>query len=313
MSVIFGSVKPLNRAENIKAVYDAWDGDKTFVRLDPLRRNEEVLSAKGAVYVVDEFPNDVPPGGTTIMIGHGIAGGKTYGLDQPRPYITEKTGGKLTWVVTSSAATVTLAARQSGVPEQKVLALGMPRTDAYIGRKKGDGCTALTDHRAYLYAPTFLDAGEQNRFDIDFDRINSMLSDDEVLYVKPHMVTKTILKGQRYRRVMELPADMPTTPFLLDCDVLITDYSSIVFDAHVLRKPVVLFAKRTNYLATRGMYMIWPEEYAARHCDNEEALVDMIRHAKKPLPPDESCRVLTAGACDGHATERVIELIRRSL
>jgi hypothetical protein len=42
MAVLFAGTKPLNRAENLNAVYDAYDGDKVFVQVDPWRHHPEI-------------------------------------------------------------------------------------------------------------------------------------------------------------------------------------------------------------------------------------------------------------------------------
>ena len=114
-----------------------------------------------------------------------------------------------------------------------------------------------------------------------------------------------------YEHIVEIPSGTPTTPFLMGCDVLITDYSSILFDAHVAGKPVVLFTKPGDeYLERRGMYFPYPDWYSSRFADSERSLVQTIREADKPQAVDMACREQAAGMCDGHSTERVIEFIR---
>lgn len=305
--ILFTSDRPLYRAENIKAVYDAYDGEKMFIRTDPWHYNPEVESKKYSLRVCDEFIFSSP--GKAIMIGHGISGGKSFGLDQPNPYFRRENARFLTYVISTSEATRDLVARQSGVAIGNVLPLGMPRTDAYFGRIKGDGGTILAEKRAYLFAPTWRNQHEGSFPDIDWDYLDSLLCDDEVLAVKPHMLTRHVLKKQ-YRHIVEVSSDAPSTPYLIDCDVLVTDYSSIMLDAHVLRKPVVLFEKQKGYAESRGMYLQYPDEYASRYCTTEADLVYILRTAFEPLEADIRCREYTASACDGHSTERVVKLIR---
>ena len=308
--VLFTSNKPLERAENIHAVFSAFDGEKEFIHTNPWKPNPDLSSSRYSIRVADEFIGASP--GKAIMIGHGIAGGKTYGLDQPNPYHRKQNAELLTYVITTSEEMIPLTAKQSGVPEDRVLPLGMPRTDNYFGKHKGDGGTFLAEKRAYLYAPTFRAKGDPNYPEIDWDWLDDHLGNDEVLVVKPHMVTKTILK-RTYRRIIETSSEEPSTPYLIDCDVLITDYSSILFDAHILGKSVVLFEKNTGFLASRGMYLDYPYEYASRYCTNEMDLLQLIRYADGPREEDRECIAKTAAACDGHSSERVCELIRSIL
>ena len=123
------------------------------------------------------------------------------------------------------------------------------------------------------------------------------------------MLTGDLLNGE-YRHITAAPQDVPTTPYLLDCDVLITDYSSIMLDAHIAGKPVVLFDKEPGFVDARGMYLQYPGEYASRYCIDEDSLVELARGANTQKRADIECRRKTAADCDGHATERVVELIK---
>lgn len=308
--VLFTSNRPLGRAENISAVYEAYDGEKAFVQVDPYRRNLEVSSRKYSVRVTDEFISASP--GKAILLGHGLEGAKLYGLDQPNPYYHRRFAGLLTYVITTSPAMIPMKARQCGVPEDRVLPLGMPRTDRYFGAKKGNGGTFLAGKkRAYLYAPTYRTREETPLPDIDWERIDKALTNDEALVVKAHMLQDPILRGRQYQNIAEVSKDLPTGPFLIDCDVLITDYSSLMLDAHILEKPVVLFEKQKGYTETRGMYLKYPDEYSSRYARTEDELIELLRTARGQTETERRCRERTAGACDGHSTERVVELIRK--
>lgn len=308
--VLFTSNRPLNRAENIKAVYDCYDGEKDFIQTDPLHYNPALASKKYKVRVTDEFV--WLSQGKTIMIGHGISGGKSYGLDQPRAYHRRENGRFITYAISTSEAMNDLVARQCGVAISSVLALGMPRTDAYIGRRKGDGRTLLADKRSYLFAPTWRNSNEPKAPEIDYDILDKILTDDEIFAVKPHMITGNVLK-KHYRHIVEISSEEPSTPYLIDCDVLITDYSSIMLDAHVLDKPVVIFEKEKGYVEKRGLYLKYPEEYASRYCTNEKDLIFQLRTAFEPGEADIKCKMITASACDGHSSERVVKLIKGML
>lgn len=305
--VLFAGTKPLERAENLKAVYDAYDGSKAFVQVDPWRHHPDIQSGKYDVMICDEFPTMTP--GIAILIGHGIAGGKTSGLEQPHPYMSPRDADLITYAINASPAMVSLVARYTGISEAQVLPLGMPRTDEYIGKKKGDGETELATKRAYLYAPTYRSREETPMPDIDWQWLDDHLTDDEILAVKPHTMTKNIL-NRTYKHIKEFEAYLPTAPFLYDCDVVISDYSTVIFDGYILNKPSVLFDKSKGYLDTRGMYLDYPAQYSSRYCTTEQELLEMIRKANELTEVEKSCKKLVAEKCDGHSVERICELIR---
>ena len=308
--VLFASVKPLERAENIRAVYEAFDGPKEFVQTNGCRRHGAIRSGAYDLMVIDEFPSETP--GKCIMIWHAIQGGKYIGIDQPYPYYAEWQKDLMTCIVTSGHGAVPMFARCSGLPEERVLPLGMPRTDAYIGKRKGDGQTVLADKRAYLYVPTFRTNEETPFPEIDWEWLDDQLTDDEMIAVKAHTMTGSLGIG-RYRHIIEIPSAEPSAPYLIDCDAVVTDYSSILFDGYLLGKPGVLFEKRKGYTETRGMYLEYPEQYCSRYCTDETGLLYHIRAAVACglRDTERACINLVADCCDGHATERVCELIRQ--
>lgn len=302
--VLFASLRPLERAENIRAVYDAYDGDKEFIRLSR-EPNPRMTSKEFSLLVADDFPIETP--GKCLMIGHGMGAGKTYGIDQPYAYHSRTRADLLTHCIASSERMVPYVVSYSGIPADRILPIGMPRTDAYFKPRNKTG-----KKRTYLFLPTFRPAGATGLRRIDWQQIDARLGDDEKLIVKPHMVTKHLLGGG-YRHIEEASSEDGTIPYLMDADVVITDYSSAMFDALVCKTPVVLFEKDWNhYLVKRGMYCRYPAEYSHYHTQDEDMLVEMLRTAKWD-DRFEDRREFFAGSCDGHSTERTCEAIRRMI
>ena len=298
--VLFTSVRPLERAENLKSVYDAFDGDKEFVQRRHDKPIDGMHSGRYSLMVTDGLIEDSP--GKYIWVGHGMGAGKTIGLQHP--VVPFKASNLVTYAIASSMETIPVVAGFCGIPEDRVIPLGMPRTDAYFKKRKKSH-----DKKQYLYTPTF--RGYRDWIP-DFDLIDSGLTGDEEFIVKPHMVTKHLPIGERLH-VVERSSDIPSTDSLVDADVVITDFSSIMFDAMVLRKPIALFAKdRDKYQSVRGMYCPYPAFYSDCFSDNEVDLVRNLREVKW-TPHMEELREYHAGACDGHSVERCVQLIKDTL
>ena len=307
--VLFASRRPLGRCENITAIYEAYDGDKEFVQLPSAKIAD---SSQYGLLVSDDSVPFSP--GKLILVTHGASGGKSYGLKQPQPYHDKGRAKLIDYVVSTSDRTISLEAMQHGVSDYKVLPLGMPRMDVYFGKKKGYGCTVLAKYKkSYLYVPTMRKLFEPKPPEIDFDYIDSQLTDDEIMVVKRHMVTKEPILRKTYKHIVEAEPSEPSAPYLIDADVVITDYSSILFDAHVLEKSVILFEKDKGFVEVRGMSFPYPQGYASRYVRNEQDLVRVMKEADGPLTEDIACRKRSCGACDGHSTERVVNLIKKCL
>ena len=316
--VLFTSEHDLERSENLRAVWNAYDGEKDFVR--GIWHMSTAPQDGYSVVVCDSLPAYMPDKRDckSIVIGHGIEGGKLYALDEKRSGIDKRAFWQIDVSVNASTKTVDIMQQMFGLPREKVATIGMPRSDAYIGKRKGDGGTVLADYqRAYLYVPTFRGPNDGDRLPrIDWAKLDSMLDADEVIAVKRHYFQRDPIVNMKLGRVIEFPNDAASAPYLIDCDVLITDYSSIIFDGYLLGKPSVLTVDdMAAYMETRGMYLDYPYQYSSRWLcaeGNEEKLLEHMRAAfiTGMRQTERSCIDFVADMCDGHSSERVYSLIK---
>jgi len=317
--VLFVSQLPLGRCENLTAVWDMYDGGKAFrMGTDSMRTAER---DGFSVVVCDCLPKYIDGKSCckSVNIGHGITGDKLYGADEKhKPWYDQAAADQIDFAIATSEAGVPIVARQFRIPEDRVLPLGMPRTDAYFEDGPDLSCFSVGRATVYLYAPTFRSC-DGRLPQIDWESVGSMLGKREIMVVKRHYFTKEPLVVGDHPRVNEVDPDMPSALWLHACDVLLTDYSSIMFDAYLLGKPSVLTVDdQDEYLSKRGMYHPYPHFYGSRWLyaeGNEEALVAMLRAAAKNGMTDveRECVSTVAGACDGHSAERVCDLIRSLL
>ena len=319
MTVLFNSIRPLHRCENLTAVWEAYDGDKIFKKCG----YTDLVKFKNDHYdivVTDEFIRNKAPHQKIIMIAHGLNGGKLYGIDQPQGQFTKKSCKLIDYYIATSEYGRKFAASAAGIPIERCIPLGMPRTDKYFGKHKGDGNTILSRYkRSYLYLPTFRAKYNNPMPNINYEYLNSLLEEDEIFVIKRHMIKKNKILSKTFTNIYEVDSIQTTFQYLFDCDVIITDFSSALFDAYLLGKPSVLTADENDeYLKSRGMYMNYPFEYSSRFIsveNNEEQLVKLMRDAAENGMTDieRRCCELTANACDGHSTERVVNFIKSLL
>lgn len=301
MCVLFVSLRPLERAENIKAVYDGYDGEKQFIQKQIHESIKNLLdTGRYRVLVTDELMNESP--GKYIFIGHGAGAGKTYGLDQPHPYFNRP--DLITYAIASSTEMVSHVAKQLGLSQSQIVPLGFPRMDAYFGKPPDrDGVPF------WLYAPTF----RNWPFKVNWNEIHRHIPKGRRLIVKPHMIQPNIIGKSIWSGIESAGANETSAEYLMQMEALVTDYSSIMFDAMVLRKPYVLFATDCNaYLSTRGMYYMYPGDYGPYYCEKEADLIPMLETARWNKSCEES-REFYVGACDGSSTEKTIQLIKSCL
>ena len=311
MTVLFVSENPIERAENLRCVYEAYRGDKLFERGWESYRNAAELGYSAVV--IDTMPPYMPSKSCPVVfVGHGISGDKLYGFDQPVRYVDERVRGQIDFAISASddPQVVGILARQTGA--RQVVPLGFPRTDRLVGSRGMRTCC----RRTYLYAPTFRGGYERAPLPtLDWRKVDGLLGDDELLVVKRHYYTIDLICGDM-EHVHEAWNMEPSTDYVIGCDALVTDFSSIMFDAYVAGKPVVLAVDGMDgYLAERGMCFDYPRDYAARWLEighSEEHFVDFVRAAAEDgmTAFERRVRDKFANMCDGHSTERVVEFVR---
>ena len=304
--VLFAGTRPYGRAENISALYDAYQGEKKYLGIYDYNEFLKINNKDYNVLVIDEFPRRFSK--INIMLWHAIQGGKYIGFNQPNPYINLDIVKRIDYIIAASDDAIPMWSKCTALPENKILPLGMPRTDTFVGKTKGYGNTILASKRSYLYVPTFREPIEPMAFLLNYDWLDNELTDNELFIVKAHMRNQHILPKQ-YKHIIEISSSEPSTPYLYDCDVVITDYSSIIFDGYLLNKPAVLFSPNLDYVNRRGMYMKYPEEYCSKCAKNEKELLNLIRSANTITPIEQKCINRVANMCDGHSCERICNLI----
>ena len=98
---------------------------------------------------------------------------------------------------------------------------------------------------------------------------------DVVLFAKPHYYSRGVtLEG--WKHVRTFPSELETYELLCAADVLVTDYSSVMFDFLNANKPIILLDyDRDEYFQTRGSYLDLDELPFQRTKDSYE-LAELI-------------------------------------
>ena len=302
-----GLGREIHRAENLCDIYEAYPGEKKIMSMKDDRDREEVNSGKYDLSVIDIFPTFATK--KCIMIWHAIQGGKYIGLDEKTTYYSTAYEKLMSAIIVAGHGGIDMFHQCTKVPKERIFNLGMPRTDKYFQQKPKRN-PLFEGKRMYLYAPTFRNWRETPMPMIDWDWIDKQLTDDEILIIKPHPYSYEFYGGGGWHNhIMESDKMNASASYLFDASVVITDYSSIMFDAYLLNKPVVLFEKNPGYTKTRGMYLKYPDQYCSRFATNERELLDLIRSAKRLRKADKECRDYVADMCDGHSCERISKFI----
>ncbi|UFQ15978.1 MULTISPECIES: bifunctional glycosyltransferase/CDP-glycerol:glycerophosphate glycerophosphotransferase [Streptomyces] len=214
--------------------------------------------------------------------------------------------------------------------EGEVLEAGSPRNDVLFGddRQKvaervRNELGVTPDKRVVLYAPTYRDhlayAPGRFRYEpaLDFRAAESVLGDDHVLLVRKHPLTAGRLPGARAPFVRDVTAHPRAAELLLIADVLVTDYSSLMFDFAHTGRPMLFHAYDLEHYrdTVRGFYLDFetsaPGPLLASTGEVVEALRDLDAIAARHTDAYSAFREAYCDLDDGRAAARVAERLMR--
>ncbi|MFD6444795.1 CDP-glycerol glycerophosphotransferase family protein [Promicromonospora sp. NPDC060204] len=202
-------------------------------------------------------------------------------------------------------------------------ALGSPRLDALVVAGDEERQAALdrlglrvgAGERVVFYAPTWRGGGEHRTIDAesvvqDLTEMGSVPG-TIVLYRVHHMVEAVV--GDIEVPAIKVPADIDTYDVLPCVDVMVTDYSSLMFDFLVTGRQVILYTPDLDeYVAERGVYFRPDEVFDDVVRTRSELREELGRTAPfEPGPRYQESRRRFTAAEDGKAAARCLDLIVR--
>ncbi|WP_297824837.1 bifunctional glycosyltransferase family 2 protein/CDP-glycerol:glycerophosphate glycerophosphotransferase [uncultured Methanobrevibacter sp.] len=194
------------------------------------------------------------PGQIEIQTMHGTPL-KTLGLDVPGDFPTKKREEEFIekcshWdYLTVQSDFVAEISERCFLFKKEFLKYGYPRTDILYTKNNEDDIKKLKekmgipmDKKVILYAPTWR---LKNKFDmmLDLESLKKSLSDEYVLILRLHHFSAEGWKQPPEDDfVYDLTDYDSVEEIYLISDIMITDYSSVMFDYAILGRPIILFA-----------------------------------------------------------------------
>ena len=177
------------------------------------------------------------------------------------------------------------------------------------------------DKKIILYAPTWRDDefSEDDKYEfrpqISFEKLQEELGDEYIMIVKYHYLIMDAVDWSPYEGfIYHFDQSRDIAELFLVADILVTDYSSVMFDYSILKRPMFFFAydfyKYKNEL--RGFYFSYSKEMPGPISTTTEELIEDIRNyrAEEYEERYKSFMEKYNTLDDGMASERVLDLLR---
>lgn len=252
---------------------------------------------------------------TVVQLWHGCGCLKKFGYDSPDDISSHYKGnaaGNFDIVTVSGQACVKPFQSAFRLPDGKVRSVGVSRTDMFFKEGFAKDCKRefyerypqYRGRKILLYAPTFRGNASEAYCvgDKYIAELSQKLGNGWAVIIKMHPRLKNGMTN----------CDMDTGRLFPVADLLVTDYSSLIFEYSLFGKPVVLFAPDLKeYSGKRSFYLDYEKEMYGETVTDADQLYHAVLRAEQSFDPHKAAEFAGKymSACDGRSSERIADLI----
>lgn len=347
--IAFISNRRSDMTGNFEFVYNILKEDKSLdIRFLLEDRDIKHMSFKNAflygyycatakVILVDDYAGllyKIPrrEGTTMIQLWHACGAFKTFGYSR-----LGKPGGQTQasaahrnydYCIVSSQEIAKFYAEGFGLSLEKPKATGIPRTDIFFDQtyKKNVLDTfygqypQLKDKKIMLFAPTFRGNGKLSGFypadKFDVGRMYEELNGEYAIIIKHHpfVQDRNIIPEQYSDYIIDMSDSSELNDLLFVSDLLITDYSSVIFEAALLDIPMLFYAyDLQRYISTRGFYYEYEKFVPGKIVASFNQVVESIKKNDFEVEKIKAFKTRFFDDLDGKSSKRTADLILNAL
>ena len=269
-------------------------GFKTWLRTVKLIAKADKIFVDDHVPLLDWLELDKST--QVVQLWHAGAGYKSVGYSRwghkgaPAPYSCHR---QYTYGICESKNVGEYHAEAFGISIEKCLPTGMPRMDSYIDPKyrasKTEELNELyplcKNKKVVLFAPTYRGVNKKKAhypFEIiDLESLYETCGDEYVVFFKfhPWVETPIPIPDEYKDRFIDVTSYKNINDMFYITDLLITDYSSNVFEYSLMNKPALFFAyDEYQYSYTRGFHREYREYTPGKIVHSFNELIDAIKN-----------------------------------
>ncbi len=222
-----------------------------------------IISKQEKIFIDDYSPIfkyiDLSNKTKLIQVWHAGVGFKSvgyarFGFAGPEPY--DSCHRKYDYAIVGAKGLIPVYSEVFGIDESKILPYGLPRLDNFLDANKIDKVKEklyldypiLNNKKVILFAPTFRGKGQKKAYypfeKIDLKSIYELCNkQDYVFVIKMHPFIKEHIEiPEKYKdRIFDFSDYKDINELFYITDILITDYSSNIYDFSLLNKPILFY------------------------------------------------------------------------
>lgn len=311
--LMFSSAKGHYNIENIKRFFELYTTSRVVI-VDDYFRMLNIVPKKDDVKL--------------FQLWHACGAFKTFGFTR-----IGKDGGPRQWAknhrmydyaVVSSKNIAKHYAEGFGIPDSCILPSGVPRTDIFCDNGYKEKTRAaffekypqLKNKKIILFAPTFRGKGQMSAYyptdEFNPNEICSALGDEYAIIIKLHPFCKEKYRiEEKYKdRIIDLSNADELNDLLFVTDLLITDYSSVVFEASLLDIPMLFYAfDLDEYIENRDFYYDFKEFIPGKTVFLQDELIKAVQSNDFESEQVEKFKHKFFDDIDGQSSQRVANKI----
>lgn len=270
------------------------------------------------------YPLKLREGQHLIQVWHALGAFKKFGYARKTAEKNSLTHKNYTEAIVSSPELVSIYAESFGITEDKVIPVGAPRTDLFFNEEykaqaaeRIYSCAEeLRGKMIVLFAPTFrgnnVNDGYYPAEYFSVSELMSALPEDYALIIKlhPFIRNKIEIPEKLKNRVFDFSDEREINDILLITDVLITDYSSVIYENAVIGGACVHYVPDLDeYTKDRGFYYDYSAYVCGEVINDKAKLAEAVINANADNEKMNEFKKRFVSLCDGKSSERFVKMI----
>lgn len=233
-----------------------------------------------------------------VQLWHAGVGFKSVGYSrfgrQGSPHPTDSCHRRYDYAVVGGKGLIDVYEEVFGIPKERILPYGLARLDGYLDQERirayrenfYQKYPGLKDRKIILFAPTYRGKTQDEAFYpadwIPQDKAAALCGDQYAFCYKMHpFIKEKVMIDENFGQcIYDFSEEGDINELFYVTDILITDFSSNIYEFSLQRKPIIFYAPDKDYYQlTRGVHRTL-DEAPGPVCTNFDEVIDLIENQR---------------------------------